>query len=77
MALYDLADRLNWQQACDVLGCGKTHLYSLVRRGKLRMYGTGRRYRWFSRMDLEEILKGEHWEDLSERACQGQKKPLS
>ena len=31
MALYDLSDRLNWQQACEILGCSKTHLYRLVR----------------------------------------------
>lgn len=57
MALYDLSDRLNWQQACEVLGCGKTHLYALVKEGKLHMYGTGKRYRWFSRNDLEVILE--------------------
>ena len=26
MALYDLSDRLNWQQVCEILGCSKTHL---------------------------------------------------
>ena len=27
MALYDLSDRLNWQQACEILGCSKAQLY--------------------------------------------------
>ena len=56
MALYDLSDRLNWQQACEILGCSKTHLYRLVREGKVPIYGTGKRYRWFSRENLEHIL---------------------
>ncbi|MFQ9491178.1 MAG: helix-turn-helix domain-containing protein [Bilophila wadsworthia] len=47
MALYDLSDRLNWQQACEILGCSKTHLYRLVRAGKVPIYGIGKRYRWF------------------------------
>ena len=56
MALYDLSDRLNWQQDCEILGCSKTHLYRLVREGKVPIYGTGKRYRWFSRENLEHIL---------------------
>lgn len=58
MALYDLADRLNWQQACEILGCSKTHLYRLVRAGKVPIYGIGKRYRWFSRADCEKLLHG-------------------
>ena len=58
MALYDLSDRLNWQQACEILGCSKTHLYRLVRAGKVPIYGIGKRYRWFSRADCEKLLHG-------------------
>lgn len=58
MALYDLADRLNWQQACEILGCSKTHLYRLVRAGKMPIYGIGKRYRWFHRTDCEALLQG-------------------
>ena len=70
MALYDLSDRLNWQQACEVLGCGKTHLYALVKEGKLHLYGTGKRYRWFSRNDLEVILEKGLSKETPERTCQ-------
>lgn len=56
MALYDLSDRLNWQQACEVLGCRKTFLYQLAREGKIRMYGAGKRCRWFSREDCEKLI---------------------
>ncbi|MEI3478857.1 MAG: helix-turn-helix domain-containing protein [Bilophila sp.] len=59
MALYDLADCLNWQQACEILGCSKAQLYRLVQLGKIPTYGTGKRYRWFSRKDLEYILTKE------------------
>jgi excisionase family DNA binding protein len=27
--------RLNWQQACQLLGCGKSHFYRLVNSGEL------------------------------------------
>ena len=40
MALYDLADRLNWQQACEILGCSKAQLYRLVKEKKIPVYGT-------------------------------------
>lgn len=59
MALYDLTDRLNWEQACEVLGCSKAQLYRLVRAGKLRVYGTGKRYRWFLRTDCENLISAQ------------------
>lgn len=58
MALYDLADRLNWQQACEILGCSKTHLYRLVREKKLMAYGVGKRSRYFLRSECEKLLAG-------------------
>lgn len=30
--------RLNWRQACEILGCGKTRFYALVRSGSLPAY---------------------------------------
>ena len=30
--------RLNWRQACELLGCGKTRFYSLVQGGMLPAY---------------------------------------
>lgn len=58
MALYDLSDRLNWQQACEILGCSKSLLYRLVKEGSIPMYGVGKRFRWFSRTDCEKLLQG-------------------
>lgn len=57
MALYDLADRLNWQQACEILGCSKAQLYRLVKAKKIPVYGTGKRYRWYLRTDLKLFLE--------------------
>ena len=58
MALYDLSDRLNWQQACEILGCSKSLLYRLVKEGNIPMYGVGKRFRCFSRADCEKLLHG-------------------
>lgn len=30
--------RLNWRQACEILGCGKTHFYRLIHNGNLPAY---------------------------------------
>lgn len=57
MTIYDLSERLNWKQACEVLGCGKSTLYRLVREGKLPARGVGKRGRWYLRSDCEKLLK--------------------
>lgn len=56
MAL-DLHDRLNWQQACTLLGCKKTTLYVLVHAGVLTAYGVGKRCRWYSRAECQAYLR--------------------
>lgn len=60
MTIYDLSERLNWKQACEVLGCGKSTLYRLVREGKILSYGVGKRGLWFRRNDCEKILRQEN-----------------
>ena len=63
MALYDLADRLNWQQACEILGCSKAQGVRLgavqreLKEKKIPVYGTGKRYRWYLRTDLKLFLE--------------------
>lgn len=39
MGLMDLSDRLNWEQACRVLGISKSTLFRLTRKGELTAYG--------------------------------------
>ncbi len=39
MGLYDLADRLNWQQAARILGVAKSTFFKLVKQGKFRAHG--------------------------------------
>lgn len=51
-------DRLNWRQACALLGCSKSTLYRLVSRGMLRACGVCARNRWYSRRDCEDLLAG-------------------
>lgn len=56
MALYDLADRLNWQQACEILGCKKSMFFKLVREGKIPSYGVGKKGRWYLRSDCLKLV---------------------
>ena len=51
-------DRLNWRQACALLGCSKSTLYRLVSRGMLRACGVCSRNRWYSRQECEALLEG-------------------
>ena len=53
---YEIADRLNWQQACTFLGCGKSELYRRTNKGDLIAYGVGTRNRWYSRKECQQIL---------------------
>lgn len=51
-----MKERLNWREACEVLGCSKSTLYRLVANGQLRAFGVGSRGRWYSRRECEELL---------------------
>ena len=55
MGLFDLADRLNWQQAASLLGVARSTFFSLVRRGELRGYGL-ERCRFYLRSEIEAHL---------------------
>lgn len=56
MTIYDLSERLNWKQACEVLGCGKTKLYALIRNGKLPSYRVGARGMYVLRTDCKRLM---------------------
>ncbi len=59
MSLLDLADRLNWQQACTVLGCKKTQLYKITKLGFIKSYGASNRNRFWLKSELQSYaLKG-------------------
>ena len=51
--------RLNWRQACEILGCGKTRFYSLVQGGMLPAYKIrgGKRGLWVYENDCKNILE--------------------
>ncbi len=39
-----LSERLNWQQACELIGCSRAHFYRLVSGGEIPCaYRTGKR----------------------------------
>ncbi|MCL2791097.1 MAG: helix-turn-helix domain-containing protein [Desulfobulbus sp.] len=51
-------ERLNWQQACKVLGCSKSHLYNLINSGDLPAERKGRiKGVTVKRSDCERYLK--------------------
>ena len=61
--------RLNWQQACDILGCRRTRFYGLVRSGRLPAYRTqgSKRGMWVYESDclaLVERVKAVHTPEL-------------
>ena len=52
----NLPERLNWKQACELLGCKKDTFYRLIREDRLKAYGVGKRCRWVMRSDCEAFL---------------------
>ena len=56
MGLYDLRDRINWEQACCVLGVKKSTLFRWVNDGLITAYGAGERNRFFLRSECEALL---------------------
>ena len=57
MSLYDLTDRISWQQACVVLGCSKNTFYRLVKEGKIPAYGADGRCRFYLKSDCVRYLE--------------------
>ena len=57
MGFWDISDRINWEQACRVLGVSKSALYRYVRDGKLPAYGLGERNRFFLKSECMALLK--------------------
>lgn len=51
-----LPERLNWKQACALLGCGKTKFYGLIKKGELTAHRSGKRGLWVLRKDCERIV---------------------
>ncbi|MDR2946709.1 MAG: excisionase family DNA-binding protein [Candidatus Adiutrix sp.] len=49
--------RLNWKQACDILGCGKTKFYRLIRDKKLPAYRAGMKGIWVKEDDVFRLIE--------------------
>ena len=57
MGFYDLADRINWEQACRVLGVQKSTLFRWVKEGRLAAYGAGERNRFFLKSECLRLRR--------------------
>lgn len=49
--------RLNWKQACEILGCSKSQFYRLINRGQLRGFRIGKRNLWVYEKDCLKFLE--------------------
>ena len=49
--------KLNWKQACEILGCGKTKFYHLVYTGKLPAIRVGIRGIRVREIDLYRLIE--------------------
>lgn len=52
--------KLNWRQACEILGCGRGKFYALVHSGKLCAFKVdgSKRGMWVWEEDVKELVKG-------------------
>lgn len=64
--MADGPEKLNWKQACKVLGCSRSHLYNLINCGDLPAERSGRvRGLTVRRADCERYLRD--WQDRVNR----------
>ena len=49
--------RLNWQQACALLGCGKDKFYEFINSGELPAYRAGRKGLWVKEDDVRKLIE--------------------
>jgi excisionase family DNA binding protein len=56
MGLYDLADRLNWQQAAKLLNVSKATFFRMARKGEFNSYGMAR-CRFYLKSELMAFMK--------------------
>lgn len=65
METENRGQRLNWQQACQILGCGKTQFYRLVNDGRLAAYRVGHRGLWVYEADCRNLVARIGQQDLN------------
>ena len=56
--LYDLSDRIAWEQACRIIGCSRSTFFRLVREGRITAYGGIDRNRFYLRSECRAYLEG-------------------
>lgn len=57
--MNDKGRRLNWRQACEILGCSQAYFYRLVSDGELKAYRTKGKKRglWVWESDVKELVE--------------------
>lgn len=53
----DKNKRLNWKQACELLGCGKDKFYEFIGSGELPAYRAGRKGLWVREEDVHKLIE--------------------
>lgn len=56
MGMFDLCDRLNWEQAARLLGVGRSTFFKLVQDGQIKGYGC-KGCRFYLKSELADYLK--------------------
>lgn len=61
--------KLNWQQACQILGCSRSYFYALVADGRLAGYRVGQRGLWVYESDCRKLLRRARRKRGGEKGC--------
>ena len=61
--------KLNWREACKILGCGKDKFYGLIKRGYLPATRVGERGLMVKEADVKKLIQPveqDEWEESRE-----------
>jgi excisionase family DNA binding protein len=54
--MEDKGRKLDWNQACELLGCGKTKFYEFINNGDLPAYRAGIKGLWVWEADVRALI---------------------
>ena len=55
--LFDLSDRIAWDQACRIIGCSRSTFFRLVSQGHITAYGATDRNRFYLRSECRAYMQ--------------------
>lgn len=50
-----MKERLNWREACEVLGCSRSTFFRMVAAGHIQAHGLCTTRRWYLRSECEKV----------------------